>query len=93
MRLVGVRFFLSERFKKEVYEMTSETSHETQDRLMTAPEVADYLQIHKGTVYSWVWSKKLPCVRIGDLVRFKKSEIDRALKAAARGKSTTGGEV
>jgi len=57
------------------------------ERLMTVPEVANYLQVHKGTVYSWVWADKLPCVRIGDLVRFRKSDIEDLLKAGERGKA------
>ena len=51
------------------------------ERLMTVPEVAKYLQIHRGTVYSWVWADKLPCVRIGDLVRFRKADLERMLKS------------
>jgi len=61
------------------------------ERLMTVPEVANYLQVHKGTVYSWVWADKLPCVRIGDLIRFRKATIEAMLNDAERGKAGTPG--
>ena len=53
--------------------------------LLTAQEAADYLRIPLGSLYVRISKKQLPCTRLGRLLRFKKSELDRvmALKATS----------
>ncbi len=38
--------------------------------------VAEYLNINKQTVFTWIAQKNLPAVRVGKSWRFKLSEID-----------------
>jgi len=45
-----------------------------------AEEVAAHLGIQKPTVYRWVKSEGLPAHRMGRLLRFKLSEVDRWAK-------------
>jgi excisionase family DNA binding protein len=45
--------------------------------LMTAEEVASYLRINKYTVYRMVSDKKLPAIRIGNQLRFKRNAFER----------------
>ncbi len=49
--------------------------------LLTAQEAADYLRIPIGSLYVRISKKQLPCTRLGRLLRFKKSELDRLLAA------------
>lgn len=43
---------------------------------MTVKEVADFLRVSRQTVYTMVREGKLPHFRIGNKVRFKRSEIE-----------------
>jgi len=45
-----------------------------------AEEVAAHLGIQKPTVYRWVKNEGLPAHRMGRLLRFKLSEVDRWAK-------------
>jgi len=47
--------------------------------LMTAPEAAIYLRISLGTLRHWVCRRKIPFVRIGRTVRFRKAHLDRLI--------------
>ena len=43
--------------------------------LLKAPHLAKYLMVNTQTVYNWVNQKRIPFIKIGDLVRFDKEEI------------------
>ena len=58
--------------------------------LLTAQEAADYLRIPLGSLYVRISKKQLPCTRLGRLLRFKKSELDRVM--ALRATSVTAEE-
>lgn len=45
-----------------------------EDPLMTPTDVSDLLQIKVMTIYKWIWEKKIPSVKIGRLVRIRKSD-------------------
>lgn len=47
---------------------------------MRATEVAQYAQVNVQTVYRKARNGDLPCYRIGTAIRFKREEIDKALK-------------
>ena len=44
---------------------------------LTMDEVSKYLKIPKSTLYKFSMSKKIPCVKIGRQLRFRKSAIDK----------------
>jgi excisionase family DNA binding protein len=48
--------------------------------LMTYKEVAEYLQIALSTAYQMVHLEKIPCIKIGRVVRFRKQVIDKFLE-------------
>jgi len=48
--------------------------------LLGVTELAEYLKVNKQTIYNWVNKKGIPFVKIGDLLRFDKDEINRWLK-------------
>ena len=52
--------------------------------MWTYDDVAKYVGVPKGTVYSWVRRRKIPFYRLGPrLVRFCRSEIETWLQARA----------
>jgi len=38
---------------------------------MTVPQLAEYLQVRKGTIHNWIYQRKIPYSKIGRRVRFK----------------------
>jgi excisionase family DNA binding protein len=51
------------------------------ENLLKPQELAAYLGISLNTVYSWVWSKKIPYHKPGGkLVRFNLADVDEYLK-------------
>ena len=57
--------------------------------MMTLDEVAEYLRIHKSTLYRMVRSGQIPASKVANQWRFRKDVIDRWLaeKEAAVGHS------
>jgi excisionase family DNA binding protein len=53
------------------------------ERLLTIVEVAEYLNVDKFTIYRLVADKRLPAFKVGHQWRFKKSVIEKWLKANA----------
>ncbi len=47
------------------------------DRIMTLEEVAEYLRVKPQTIYTWAQEKKIPAAKLGKEWRFKKSIIDK----------------
>ena len=49
-------------------------------QVMTAKQLADYLQLNEMTVYKWVKLGEIPVVKVGRALRFKKDVIDKWLE-------------
>ncbi len=47
------------------------------ERLMTALQVSELIEVKPSTVYQWVHLGLIPYVKLGKCVRFKKSELFR----------------
>lgn len=47
------------------------------DRWRSVQEIAEYLGVSTDSVYRWVEHRGLPVHRVGRLLRFKCSEVDR----------------
>ncbi len=47
------------------------------ERLMTAKQVSELIEVRPSTVYQWVHLGLIPYVKIGKCVRFKKDELLR----------------
>lgn len=64
---------------------------EQQDRLLTVPELADYLVVSAATIYQWRYlGKGPPGFRIGRHVRFRRSDVDEWIEGRVEtSKSTT----
>lgn len=57
------------------------------ERLLTISEVAEWLGVSKGWVYDHVTRKQpsLPCIKIGELTRFRRADIEKFIEQHGRG--------
>lgn len=69
---------LIENSVKNVLEKNSKQEPETE--LLTRNEVAKMLQISLVTLNEWIKQGKIPALRIGTRVRFKKADVLNSLK-------------
>lgn len=51
------------------------------DRWLSVDEIAEYLGVKRATIYSWVHFSKIPSHKVGRLLKFKRSEIDKWVKS------------
>ncbi len=57
--------------------MNDETNYATDPTLLlTAQEAANYLRIPLGSLYVHIHKKRIPCTRLGRLLRFRRVELD-----------------
>lgn len=56
------------------------------DRLLTINDVAEWLGVSKAWVYDHATRKRpfLPCVRFGELTRFRRDEIEQFIRKHAK---------
>jgi excisionase family DNA binding protein len=45
------------------------------EKLLTISQVSELLQVKKNTLYSWVFTKKIPFLKINGALRFKEKVI------------------
>lgn len=48
--------------------------------LLNLADVSAMLGVSKHTIYSWVFEKRIPYIKVGRLLRFSRYEIDAWLK-------------
>ena len=72
-----------------------ETTQDTPEELMKMADVANMLQVSYGSIRNWVSDKTLPYIQVRPrVIRFRRRDIEKLLKAGERGKaSTTGGRA
>ncbi len=59
------------------------------ERLKSVPEIAEYLQVSRGTIYRLVNEGRIPHYKIGSAVRFDVNKVKKWLeKAEVRGRLT-----
>ena len=46
------------------------------DRLLSCEELAQYLGISVWTIYQWINQRRVPYIKLGRLVKFRKVEIE-----------------
>jgi len=56
-------------------------SNDKMEPLLTPQEVADLLRLRLATLYSWVQRSKIPYLKVGSLLRFRRSDILARLEA------------
>ena len=53
-------------------------------QLMDTNEASEFLGISKNTLYEWVVQNKVPYIKVGRLVKFRKSDLEEWLKKRTR---------
>ena len=48
----------------------------TDDQLMSVRELADYLNVNISTVYTWSQRGQIPAMKVGNMWRYRRSEIE-----------------
>lgn len=51
------------------------------EQLLSVQQVAEYLQVNRSTVYDWAQKGKLPAIKLGQMWRFRRSELDTWLES------------
>lgn len=54
------------------------------DSLLTPRQVADLLSVKLSTIYQWTHTRQIPCVKLGRLVRFRRSMIEKWINQRER---------
>ena len=54
------------------------------EKYLTIEEVCDILQVKKHYIYALTSQKRIPFIKIGRFLRFRREEIDEWLKGNAR---------
>jgi excisionase family DNA binding protein len=65
--------------------MSSSEFHTNPDRLLTADEVAAMLHVTKSWVYDQTRQHRMPHVRLGRYVRYRRSAVDRWIEQIEAG--------
>jgi excisionase family DNA binding protein len=63
------------------------TMPEDNPALMTVEEAASYLRLAPWTLRHWVCQKKIPYVRLGRTVRFRRKDMERFVSQNIHGRS------
>ena len=52
-------------------------------QLVDINELSSRLKIAKGTLYNWVYLRRIPYVKLGRSLRFDPNEIDRIIRLSS----------
>ena len=55
----------------------------TANHLIDINELSQRLSIKKGTIYNWVYFRRIPFVKMGRALRFRPEEIDRIVRLSS----------
>ena len=58
--------------------------------LLTVPEAAALLRLKPSTIRAWVCKRKIPFVKLGRLVRIKRSDAEALIEASLVGTRMVG---
>ena len=47
------------------------------EKLLTVEQLCELLQVKKGLVYKWVHYRNIPHIKIGNVLRFKESRVEK----------------
>lgn len=54
--------------------------HSNETRLVDVDELAEILRIAKGTLYQWVYLRRIPFIKVGRCLRFDAEEVIASLR-------------
>lgn len=50
---------------------------------LTIEEAAEYLRVSRWTLYKWAAEGRVPCLRLGKLLRFERVRLDEWMRSGA----------
>ncbi len=53
-------------------------------RLISVEDAARYLRVEKSTIFSWVWRRNIPSVKMGRRLLFDREDLDQMIEAGKR---------
>lgn len=65
--------------QRQAKELNSVSDGAGKPRLLNVRELAAFRGIHEKTVYPWAERGELPCIRLGNRIRFRVEDLDRWL--------------
>ncbi|MBU0702429.1 MAG: helix-turn-helix domain-containing protein [Chloroflexi bacterium] len=68
----------------------NEKTEATENKIMTAQEVAQYLRLNKATIYRLAKAGEIPAVKVGRTWRFKKELMDEWFRRESSRNSRSG---
>jgi excisionase family DNA binding protein len=80
-----IRFCLPQKLKDFLSGIVSEKAIVSglitkQKELLSTEETAEFLGISKNTLYEWIVQKRIPHIKVGRLVKFKRDDLEEWLK-------------
>jgi len=51
-----------------------------ENELLTLPEAADLLRLRPATLRDWVLRRRIPYVKIGRLLRFRRADVETVIE-------------
>ena len=89
-----IRFFLPREVKEFLLNITPEGivsekaivsgQIQKEKQLLNTKEAAESLGISKNTLYEWIVEKKIPYIKVGRLVKFRREDLEAWLKKRAQ---------
>ncbi len=61
--------------------MSKENTLQDLPPIVTVPELAPYLKVARSTVWRWIYSGRIPSIRIGRTRRIKREDVEQCLKS------------
>ena len=49
--------------------------------LITVQDAAKFLAVSTSTLYGWVWQRRIPFVKVGRVLRFEQSELQKFIQS------------
>ena len=53
------------------------------EKLLSPEQVCEMLQVKRSTIYSWVFTRKIPFVKLNGVLRFKEKAINKWVEGQA----------
>lgn len=60
---------------------TTSQVQQPETQLITVPEAADFFRVTISTIRSWVLYKRIPYVKVGGAVRFRRADCENLIAA------------
>ena len=73
-----------DRIENKLDKLKKERDNESHNELMTIKEVANYISYQKSSIYRLVQKRKIPFIKAGGKLHFRKSDIDKWLDNGKR---------